>query len=160
VELPVDADYPAPVLPLSGLRIEKDPGSIGEVIASPGGTGMRYELRAGARASQFVALAVDFPANLPRYEGLAFTASAASPSRVSVQLRFARDGDQRWGRSIYVDREPRAVIVREQDLVPAERTGPRPDLTRATSVLFVVDLTNANPGAGGEVHVSDLKLLR
>ena len=160
VEMPVDVDDPAPTLALSGSRIEKDPGSIGEVIASPGGAGMRYELRGGARASQFVALVADLPADLPQYEGLAFTASAASSSRVSVQLRFAKDGDQRWGRSIYVDREPQAMIVREQDLVPAERTGSRPDLRRATSLLFVVDLTNANPGTGGEVYVSDLRLLR
>jgi hypothetical protein len=162
-EPPVDHDAPAfaaQPLSLSGWRLEKDPASTGRVVASATGAAMEYALRAGARASQFAALAVDLPADMPGYSGVAFTAHASAPTRVSVQFRFARDGEQRWGRSVYLDREPRDVTVTDQELAAADSSTTRPDLRRATSLLFVVDLTNAAPGARGQLHVSHLRLLR
>ncbi len=45
--------------------------------------------------------------------------------------------------------------------MPAERDGyRRPDGTRATTILFVIDLTNAAPGSAGELAISDLILTK
>lgn len=136
---------------LGGLawRVEHDPGSRATLSPGEGSTRLSYELRTGERASQFAALVADLPPNSPPFDSLLLTARASAPMRVSVQLRFA-NGDERWGRSLYLDEQARSVTVRVPDMLPAgSARGARPDPRRATGLLFVVDLANAAPGAAG-----------
>ena len=164
--LPTAPASPAPpptvVVPLRGAawRIEKDPGSHGAIQTDEptGEVTFEYRLREGARVSQFVALAADLPADLPPYSAIAFEGHSAAPARASIQLRFARDGDARWTRSVYLDTTPRAVTVPVDTLRRADGPPSRPDPRRATSVLVVVDLTNARPGEGGTLRLRGVGL--
>ena len=75
--------------------------------------------------------------------------------RISVQLRFG--GEERWVHSVYVEPDPRRISLRLTDFVPAEPTSAAPpDFRNATSVLFVIDLTNATPGTAGKIQISDI----
>jgi hypothetical protein len=79
--------------------------------------------------------------------------------RISVQLRFA--GGERWVHSVYVEPDARRVIVPLSSFVFADGGAPiRPEFRNAASLLFVVDLTNAQPGAAGTVRISDLSFGR
>jgi hypothetical protein len=89
---------------------------------------------------------------------VAFRASALHPMRVSAQLRFAQDGLRRWRRSFYVAESEREVRIPVTALRPADVAGPRPSSSRATSLLLVIDLTNAVPGTRGGLAVSDVRL--
>jgi hypothetical protein len=49
--------------------------------------------------------------------------------------------------------------VSVDDMVPADRqTGSAPDPASASSLLFVVDLTNAEPGTANTMHVENIRL--
>lgn len=153
------------VLPLrtAAWRIEKDDGSQGSARTASnidGGVRFEYRLRADARVSQFVALVTDLPRDLELFDAVAFVARSDGPRRLSVQLRFAGDGDARWGKSVYVDATDRPVTVALEDLRPADGPVQRPDPRRATSLLFVVDLTNARPGDAGTITLRDVRLLK
>ncbi len=78
--------------------------------------------------------------------------------RVSVQLRFESAGGARWRHSVYLSPESRQVVVPLYRLLPADEPTARPPVELATSLLFVVDLTNALPGAQGSFEISDLRL--
>jgi hypothetical protein len=139
--------------------VEKDPESSATISESDLGFTLEYRLREGLRASQFVAAVAALRAPVPPYERVLFTASAAAPMRVSVQLRFDR-GD-RWVQSVFVEPDPRRLSLRLVDFVPAERaSSDTPDFRQASSILFVVDLTNARPGAAGTIQISDVALGR
>ena len=78
--------------------------------------------------------------------------------RVSVQLRFESAGGARWRQSVYLSSESRQIVVPLDRLLPADQPTARPAPELATSLLFVVDLTNAAPGARGSFEISDLRL--
>jgi hypothetical protein len=81
--------------------------------------------------------------------------------RVSVQLRFRGRAEERWVRSVYLPTESTSVEVRASDLIVAGGgAAARPDPREATSLLFVVDLTNAAPGASGWFEISGPALAR
>lgn len=147
----------------SAWRIEKDERSHGRVsipAARPGGeVQFEYRLREDARASQFVALSTDLPQNLRPFDAITFNATSAAPQRLSVQLRFAGDPSARWGRSVYLDSTDRTIIVPIDDMRRADGPVARPDVRRATSLLFVVDLTNARPGDAGTIRLRDVRLV-
>lgn len=146
----------APVINLRDCtwHVEKDPGSQATLAPSLGAARLSYQLRGGGAASQFVALACDLPATTTAFGFVDFHVRSRSPARVSVQLRFGSDGDQRWIKSVYADSNARNVHVNLDDLVPADRGfSRRPDTARATTLLFVIDLTNAAPGSAGEFTV-------
>lgn len=145
-------------LAASPWHVEKDARSTAAVNADGGAIGFDYRLAAGERQSQFVAL-VTHLADLQPFDAVRFTGRADAPCRVSVQLRFAEDGEQRWIKSVYLDSSERDVVVRVADLVAADGSAQRPDVRRATSLLFVVDLTNARPGTGGRVTVVQPRLV-
>jgi hypothetical protein len=151
-------------LPLAGLpwRIEKEQGSAGDVRVDEksGEVAFDYHLRDGVRVSQFVAAVIDLPRNPPPFEAVSFVARANGPSRVSVQLRFAGDAHARWVKSVYVDSSPTPLTASVADFRRADGPPTRPDAIRATSLLFVVDLTNARPGDRGSIRLSDLALAR
>jgi hypothetical protein len=142
-------------------RVESDAGSSGTVTADGQAVTMTYKLRDGERASQFVALVVDLPAVPADVNAIVLRGRAAAPLRVSAQLRFANDGDVRWRKSVYLDAGPeREAAIPFAALRPAAAPSPLPPVARATSLLFVVDLTNAVPGAQGSVTLRDVALAR
>ena len=137
-------------------RIEKDDQSVGtfRVDEKSGEVAFEYRLREGPRVSQFAALVTDLPGDLPLFDAVRFVARAAAPRRISVQLRFAADGQARWVRSAYVDTTSRSLSAAIRDFRRADGPPDRPDPRRATSLLFVVDLTNANPGDRGAIALT------
>ena len=140
---------------------EHDPRSTGTTAGKADAPALTYELGAGQRASQFVALAADMPGRLPRFDVLRFDARASRPMRVSVQLRYAGHGGHRWGRSVYVSPGLQTVRIPVDEMLLLEgQTGPVPDPSSARSLLFVVDLTNAAPGDAGRVEISGLSFGR
>jgi hypothetical protein len=140
-----------------GWRTETSSGSRASVSADTAGVRFTYELAPGGPASQFAALVHDLgrPAE---FSTIAFRASASQAARVSTQLRYAQDGHRRWRRSFYVDQNERDVRIPVAQLRPAEGPGQQPSSSRATSLLLVIDLTNAVPGARGSLNVSDVRL--
>jgi hypothetical protein len=141
--------------PSVSWHVEKDRGSTGSVVASVPEVAFYYRLRGPGRGSQFVAAVADLQARAPAAGAITFTAQSVRPARVSVQLRYRGGAGQRWGRSVYLDSMPRDVVVPVTELLPADRqTGPPPSATTATSLLFVVDLTNALPGSANTIRIS------
>jgi hypothetical protein len=136
--------------------VEKDPRSRATVVASDLGRVLEYALAPGDRSSQYAALAVPMPTGVARLDSVSFDARASAPMRVSVQLRFP-DG-ARWIHSVYLSPEARRVVVPLDRLLPAEPTSARPDFRSATSLLFVIDLTNARPGQTGRFEIANLAL--
>jgi hypothetical protein len=125
-------------------RIEKDPSSSAVVRTGDTSATLEFRLSDGERAGQFVALATDIERQ--SFGSIDLSLAADRPMRVSVQLRSAEG--KRWGRSYYVDRQPSSVRVPVSALSPIGSTsGERIESTEATSLLLVVDLTNAEPGA-------------
>ena len=140
-------------------RIEKEEGSQGTVRNSQAGVEFTYRLREGSRASQFVALATDLT-DVPEFDGVRFSVQSAAARRLSVQLRFSRDGEARWRKSVYVDSTRQVITVPVESLRRADGPPARPAVQRATSLLFVVDLTNAIPGDSGRIEIADVALVR
>ena len=67
-------------------------------------------------------------------------------------------GGARWVHSVYLSPDSRQVVVPVDRLLPADRPSPPPPFESASSLLFVVDLTNASPGGQGRFEISDLRL--
>ena len=142
-----------------GWRTERSPGSDARVNQDPSSVRFSYRLAGGEAASQFAALVRDLQSGMDG-SVVVFEASASRPMRVSAQLRFARDGGVRWRKSFYVDGTAREVRIPLAGLRPADGPGTRPALDRATSLLLVVDLTNATPGSEGSFDVAGVRLIR
>jgi len=153
-------------LPSGIWRIEKDPGSTGTFAntAAPDGVIREFAFQlAAAGASPFVALVTDETGPMHDAARLSFRARASRPLRLSVQARVA-DGaaeGRRWQRSVYLDGTPREVTVAFADMRLAG-TGERAALApaRISSLLFVVDTTNARAGDGGRVWITHLRTER
>ena len=116
-----------------------------------------YRLGEGARAGQYVALAMSAGNALKGHDRVAFRAAAPKPMRVSVQAR--RPAGDRWQRSVYLDQAGRDVIIPFNEMMPVGDN----DLFKFNpveidSVLFVVDTTNTAPGTSGSFTVSDLNV--
>lgn len=131
-------------------RIEKDASSSGILRTRDHEVALEYTLGDGPRSTQFIALASD----LQRQAFAAIDLSLAGdrPMRVSVQVRLA--GGARWGRSVYVDPAGGALHIPLSSLKPITASAGSvvsgPDVT---SILLVVDLTNAAPGRAGTLLV-------
>jgi hypothetical protein len=127
-------------------------------VTGDGTVAVNFRLHTGRRESQFVALAFDLQSGLA-VEQIVFDGQATGPMRLSVQLRFPGD-EQRWVKSVYLDGDPRLVVVPVETMVPAERlAGAMPHPASARSLLFVVDLTNASPGLVGSFTIRNLRLV-
>ena len=138
-------------------RIEKDPAS-SAILRTPDSRGeLEYHLADGPRGSQFVALASDLRAQA--FSAIDLTMAADRPTRLAVQVRTA-DG-RRWGRSYYVDPAGTAVhaVLSEFRAVGIQATAVPPSES-LTSVLLVVDLTNAVPGHSGHLIVRSSALVK
>jgi hypothetical protein len=134
-------------------HVEKDRGSTGSVVTSPVEAAFYYRLRGPSRTSQFVAAVTELQGRAGAPGSVTFTATALRPVRLSVQLRYG--GGERWAHSVYLDATPRDVIVPLSEMRPVDhQIGHAPPATTAVSLLFVVDLTNALPGAANTIRFS------
>jgi hypothetical protein len=157
---PPAPDALAPVTVTAGeWRTENSVGSTSKATPEQGGVAFDYRLASGEPASQFAALVRDL-AGPPPFVEMRFTVRASRPMRISTQLRFAQDGDRRWRKSFYADTVDRIVRIAVDQLRPADASGPRPAVSRASSLLFAIDLTNAGPAAEGRFAISDLSFVR
>jgi hypothetical protein len=131
-------------------RIEKDPSSSAMLRTSSHDVTLEYKLGEGARNSQFVALVTDLQHQA--FSAIDLSLGGDRPARISVQVRGA-DG-QRWGRSYYIDPAGTALHVPLTDLRPIAGT-PAGSISpaRLTSLLLVIDLTNAAPGRSAALKV-------
>ena len=159
--LPDVAPLPPSREPLRGLawRVEKSAGTSASLAADAESATLAYRL-ADTGPSPFAALVADLPPNAGTFSGLAVTAKASRPMRVSMQLRFARQGGKRWRSSHYLAQDISDIIVSLSKFRAADGPGERPSSALATSLLLVVDLTNASPGEAGSFSVRDLSLIR
>ena len=117
-----------------------------------------FRLAGGDRSGRYAALSIGVGKALSERAHLAFRAHASSPMRVSVQARDPQSG-QRWQRSIYLDAEPRDVIVRFAEMTPVGSTRTF-DPALADTLLFVVDSTNTLPGTEGSFTLENLRVER
>lgn len=141
------AEHPIPPFP---WRIEKDPMSRGILRTRGPAVEFEYTLGPGERRNQVVALASDVKDQA--FNAIDLVASSDRPSRIAVNIRTA-DG-RRWGRSFYVNPSGTAIHAVLADLRGiGDATGPAPASERVTSILIVIDLTNALPGHSGKLTV-------
>jgi hypothetical protein len=148
---------PRSAVPLASVawRVEKDPASSGQASSDADGVTLEYALGAGSRANQFVAVVTDL-AEASEFDVLTFRGRAGKPMRVSVQLRFPPD-DRRWVRSVYLDPDERRIDIPVGEMASSEPSGgPMPAARTVRSLLFVVDLVNATPGAEGAFTITDV----
>ncbi|HEU5142835.1 MAG TPA: CehA/McbA family metallohydrolase [Solirubrobacterales bacterium] len=143
----------------AGAVVEKEPESEGTISKTAAGFSLAYRLRSGDRVSQYVAAALPMPQNTDA-RALEFVGRSSSPMRLSVQLRFNELGGARWVRSVYLSPEPNRIVVPFAEMVPADRPSKPPQFPAASSILFVVDLTNAAPGQSGAAEISGLSLAK
>ena len=140
---------------------EKDDGSSAEIRQDNYPTGpaeFTFRLAGGDRAGQYAALGIGVGKALTERAHLAFTARASRPMRISVQARHPQSGN-RWQRSIYLDTQPRDVIVTFAEMT-AIGAGPAFDPSLADTLLFVVDTTNTLPGTTGTLTIENLRVER
>jgi hypothetical protein len=143
-----------------GWSVEREPSSSGQVVVEDGAAGLRYTLGGAAKGSQYAALA--HPLTLPAdASAIAFRGSSAAPIRLSVQVRVPRGREgERWERSVYLDAEPREVVVPIGEMQPiGPVSSAHPQLSGVDSLLFVVDREHAAPGSSGSFQVRDVRIL-
>ncbi len=137
-------------------RIEKDPTSSGILRRSDHDAALDYKLGDGPRNSQFVALATDVDPQ--PMTAIDLSLAGDRPLRVSVQVR--RGDGARWGRSFYVDPAGSNLRIALSTLRPIGRpSGSTISATDITSILIVIDLTNAAPGHTGALRVKASALI-
>jgi hypothetical protein len=154
--------HPAPstehsAIPPFPWRIEKDAASSAILRTLDHSAELEYTLADGPRNSQYVALASDL--HRQTFRAIELDLQPDRPARVGIQVR-TEDG-RRWGRSFYVD--PAGTIV-HADVASMRGVGDGaaapPPGESVTSVLVVVDLTNAAPGRSGRLRVRASALLK
>jgi hypothetical protein len=142
-------------------HVEKDDNSTAHVVQKDYPTGpvqFTFRLGAGDRPGRYAALGIGVGEALTERTHLAFRAQASRPMRLSVQARQP-DSGHRWQESVYLDDEPRTVIVRLDEMTPIGSSGAF-DPALADTLLFVVDTTNTAAGTAGSVTISDLHVQR
>ena len=148
----------------SGWRVEHDPTSLAAAEPAPvvGGAELRFRfgLAGGPPGGQVAALVFDTPNGVTPNDRVSFSIRAERPMRISVQLR-ARDGIERWQRTVYVDATASDHALFFDDFRPvASTSAPRPDPAAAASLLFVVDANHTKPGGSGRIWIKSAALER
>lgn len=154
----VTAEQPSPID--TRWRIEASPTSQGTIGLEGETVTLTYAMASGATPSPFAALATDLRLPKADVEAISFRGRADRPMRVSVQLRFNGDSSARWRRSVYLDSTERTIVLDLKSFRAASGSGAIPPPSDATSLLFVVDLVNAMPGAKGSFAISGVSLVR
>jgi hypothetical protein len=137
-------------------RIEKDAASSAILRTSDTAVELQYRLAEGARNNQFVALATDVGGQA--FSAIDLRLVSDRPARVAVQVR-STDG-RRWGSSFYVDPGGQLIHAAIDRMRPVGNVGSLPPRKDMTSILIVVDLTNAAPGRAGTLTVASSALIQ
>jgi hypothetical protein len=122
--------------------------------------GVTLTYRLGTNPSPYAALAADLPSGAGAFSHVVFKGRASRPMRISTQLRFSADGAVRWRRPVYLDTSQSAFVLDVSAFRAADRPGKMPETSRASSVLFVIDTTNAKPGEEGNFTIQAVELRR
>ena len=136
---------------------EHSPTSI--VAVTPGSTGVRidFTLGDGVGRGQHAAALRAAPPDMPHFDRLVLQGHASRPMRMSVQLRDLTG--RRWSRSVYFGPTAKTFVVPFAEFRPTNDAFPAvPPLTAVRTILFVIDLTNAEPGAFGTLWLNALRL--
>lgn len=161
---PVATPADVVLLPLpfdTAWAVEHGPSSSGTISDQSSAIGFQWNVGTTQPASEFAALVHPVREEGDSFDRVEFTASAASPMRLSVQFRLPGSRDERWARSVYLDATPRNITVRMTELSPQGFTAARrPVAARVKAILFVIDTLNAAPGSTGSVRFSDVRLRR
>ena len=161
---PAARSFNAPPLTMSvgEWRIERAATSEGRVDGAVDRYGQpalhfSWHLADGTPSGQYAALVA--PIHGAGHDNdFALTASSAAPMRISVQIRIPEGAGLRWRRSIYLDQTPRDFCIRLQDMTAIEAApNTALDISRADTVLFVVDTVNAAPDSAGELWLNDVR---
>jgi hypothetical protein len=120
-----------------------------------------YHLADTPGTRQTVVLVVDTPGGVAPYNRLSFTVRSDHPMRVSVQLRggIGPGPEDRWQRSVFVDRSTQVRSVNFDDVTPVGPTRTvAPPLDHIRNILFVVDRTNAKAADTGQLWITRAEL--
>ena len=150
--------------PAADWRLEKSvrsEGTIG-VAKSVDGTQLllRYGLGGTRSESPYVAAVIASGSDLARFTGIAFTARAMQPMRLTFQLRASGAADRRWGRSVYLDNMARTVTIPFDEMLPLGAATGQPLLEDVRDLLFVVDTVHAKQGSSGQVWLDEIRYVR
>jgi hypothetical protein len=139
-------------------HLEKGGGTTAAFSLSNAGATLTYRL--GTNPSPYAALAADLASEPGGFSHVVFKGLASKPMRISTQLRFSADGATRWRRPVYLDSGQSSLSLDVSAFRAADRPGKMPDTNRASSVLFVIDTTNAKPGDEGSFTIQGVELRR
>jgi hypothetical protein len=140
-------------------HLEKGGGTTAAFSLSSAGVTLTYRL--GTNPSPYAALAADLPSETGGgFTHVGFKGRASKPMRISTQLRFSADGAIRWRRPVYLATGQSSFTFDASTFRAADRPGNMPDTSRASSVLFVIDTTNAMPGDEGSFTIQGVELRR
>ncbi|MGE3843545.1 MAG: CehA/McbA family metallohydrolase [Vicinamibacterales bacterium] len=148
------------------LRVEHDSESTGRVGVSAGESGnwIEWPFVLGPRRDGWTALTVglDEAARLRLADAqaaLRIVLRTVMPMRVAIQLRApAPSSDLRWGRSVYLEPGTNTVDVPASSLVPLNRDAAASNVSRADTVLLVVDRTNTAANTPGTLQLEALTI--
>ena len=132
-----------------------------DVVRDALGRQLLFRYAVGGRMSESPYAATAFPVTgVAKSDRVMFTARAAHPMRLGVQLRVSESG-QRWQRSVYLDEMPRTVTVFFDQMKPVgDASSAVPPLDRVDSLLLVVDTLNTALGTNGQVWIDEMKLAK
>ncbi len=150
-----------------GWAVEHDAGSQASVdVATVAGVRelqWDYRLADSPGTRQTAVLVVETPGGIAQYNRLSFTVRSDHPMRVSVQLRggIGPGPEDRWQRSVFVDRSTQVRSVSFDDVTPVGPTRTAmPPLDHIRNILFVVDRTNAKAADAGHLWITKAELQR
>ncbi len=146
-----------------GWAVEHDAGSQASVEVVGTELQWAYRLADTPGTRQTAVLVAETPAGIAPYNRLSFTVRSDHPMRVSVQLRGGDDSDHddRWQRSVFVDRSTQVRSVSFDDVTPVGPTSTMaPRLDHIRHILFVVDRTNAKAADAGHLWITRAELQR
>jgi hypothetical protein len=120
-----------------------------------------FALAPGTAVGQFAAVRVPVSGGLESLARVRFRVSASRPMRIWAQLRAPVGNTERWGRTFYVDEEPRLVDITLPSFKAIGVTStPNAPLNRVDSLLFVVDTLNTLPGSRGSINISEIGFVK
>jgi hypothetical protein len=149
-----------------GWGVEKNAESESELAAVRTLEGRRLSLRysLGGTVSEgpYAGIVIPIDGKAAEYDRLIFTAEAAGPMRLWVQLRIAMpEGERYWRRSVYVDAASREVSVPFDELLSSGSDRLTPEkLAKAHALMFVVDAVHTALGTAGRVWIDDVRYAR
>tara|TARA_B100000959_G_C14901587_1_gene591165 strand:- start:720 stop:1313 length:594 start_codon:yes stop_codon:yes gene_type:complete len=144
-------------------KVEHEETSLVAIDSTPSVDGRELALRyalSDSETSPFAALVREGALDFNRFNVIRFLIRGDAAQRVSVQLRDSKAGeDVRWVRSVYVDTEPREVLIRLQDMRPVAESSPwPPQADEPVALMFVVDTLNTAPATSGVLWIDNIQI--